>query len=524
MQITYGYDAGARSRGELLPIAWNSKSAVNGHVLMVGMSGAGKTYNLRKVVRELTDSSHGHVPRFHVFDVHGDIGIEGESSVMFSEQTKWGINPLKVNPDPHFGGIRKRVQGFIGTINRVMRMLGPKQEACLRNVLYDVYAHYGFLADDPSTWQIDDAAARFVSDGSDGRLYLDIPKGEKDDAKQLAKIVWDRDQFCWWVPIDEYKGPITRWPPKMLARTNPSIADVLRMARHLLHRSFLGTGIEAITKLEIANKAAAAYQRKVLQALRRGERTFEDSELIEAVEKAKEKAIQAFTEYAIKMTTGAELGDTIKYDSTDVLKSVVDRLENLDGIGIFKAAVPPFDPSAPVWRYNITALSLVERKLFVLFRLEELFAAAVQRGEQDEIRDVIILDEAHIYADDDADNIINTIAKEGRKFGLALVLASQSPTHFTEDFISSVATKVILGIDEQYWRGAVTKMRVTEEALKWIKPQKTILVQVKTRGETKNDWKWVVIGDESSRARPPQSEQPKKASVSARDAMAALNI
>jgi hypothetical protein len=99
----------------------------------------------------------------------------------------------------------------------------------------------------------------------------------------------------------------------------------------------------------------------------------------------------------------------------------------------------------------------------------------------------------HIYADDDEQNIINTLAKEARKFGVALICASQSPTHFSEDFIAAVATKVILGIDEMYWRGSTTKMRVTEEALAWIKPQKTMLVQLKTRGETRNDWRWVLI-------------------------------
>ncbi|WP_240533847.1 hypothetical protein [Aeromonas veronii] len=117
----------------------------------------------------------------------------------------------------------------------------------------------------------------------------------------------------------------------------------------------------------------------------------------------------------------------MKYDSTDVLKSVVDRLENLNAIGIFKAVPPPFDPASQVWRYNIKALSMEERKLFVLFRLEEIFADAVQRGEQDDVVEVVILDEAHIYADDDPDNIINNIAKEARKFGLAMICASQSP-------------------------------------------------------------------------------------------------
>lgn len=492
MQITYGIDAGARRRGETAPVAWNSRSGVNGHVLLVGMSGAGKTYRLRKMIREMQDTSEGKPLRFHVFDVHGDIDIEGASAVMFSEQTTYGMNPLRVNPHPHFGGIRKRVQGFINTINRVMRALGPKQEAALRNILYDIYARHGFRQDDPHSWAIDESMARLVSDGSDGRLYLDVPLGEKDDAKALGAR-WDSMQRCWFIGTDEYQGGITRWAPKTLDRTHPSISDALRMARHILQMSFLGTGVEAITNLEIANKAATAYQRKLLEALRRGDKAFADEKLEADLDKAKKKAIDTFSAYAESIVTGRELGDLMKYDSTEVLKSVVDRLENLNAIGIFKAAPPPFDPDAQVWRYNINALSMEERKLFVLFRLEELFAAAVQRGEQADVCEVVILDEAHIYADDEPDNIINTIAKEARKFGLAMVCASQSPTHFTEDFISSVATKVILGIDEMFWRGSVTKMRVSEEALAWIKPQKTMLVQLKTRGETRNDWRWTLI-------------------------------
>src|SRR3546814_17376735 len=81
----------------------------------------------------------------------------------------------------------------------------------------------------------------------------------------------------------------------------------------------------------------------------------------------------------------------MKYDSTDVLKSVVDRLENLNAIGVFKVTPPPFDPYADVWRYKIQALSTEERKLFVLFRLEEIFDAAIQRGEQDQVVEVVVL-------------------------------------------------------------------------------------------------------------------------------------
>jgi len=493
MKINFGQDAGQKTRGQLVTVTWDSQMAVNGHLLMCGMTGAGKTFTLRKMVQQMRRTSDRSL-RIHVMDVHGDIEIQDASTVMFSEQTNWGMNPLRVNEDPHFGGVRKRVQGFIATINRVMRQLGPKQEAALRNILYDIYTRHGFKQDDPSTWAVDEGASQLLSDGSDGRLYIDVPKAEKDEAKALGAR-WDGSLFCWFVPTEDYNGGITRWAPKTLNRTHPSISDALRMARHIYQMSFLGTGVEAITALEIANKAAGAYQRKLLESLRRGEKGFVDEKLSADLEKAKKKAVDSFAAYADVIVTGRELGDLMKYDSTDVLKSVVDRLENLNAIGIFKATPPPFDPAAQVWRYNIKALSVEERKLFVLFKLAEIFEAAVQRGEQPDICEVVILDEAHIYADDDPENIINTIAKEARKFGLALICASQSPTHFTEDFIAAVATKIILGIDEMYWRGSVSKMGLSLDQLAWIRPQSSMLIQLKTKGATKNEWRMTALAN-----------------------------
>lgn len=486
MQVSFGTDASKKT-----PVVWDSLVAVNGHILMSGMSGAGKTYTLRRLIAAMLSTS-SRTPRVHVFDVHGDIEIEGCSSVMFSEQTQYGLNPLRVNPDPHFGGVRKRVRDFITTMNRVMNKLGPKQEAALRNILVDVYAKHGFNPEDPETWEIDESAQVFLSDGADGRLYIDVPMGEKDEAKALGAR-WDGTMKCWYIATEAYRGPITRWEPKRLARTHPSIPDALRLARHIMQKSFLGTGQQAIANLDTLNRVARNYQRKIIDALRQGQKGYQDEGCESDLDTAKEKAVAAYQAYAESIKTGLELHDIMRYDSTDVLKGVVDRLENLNAIGIFKPAPPPFDPKNPVWRYDIKALGITERKLFVLFRLEELFARAVQRGEQKDICEVIVLDEAHIYADDDPENIINTIAKEARKFGVGLICASQSPTHFTEDFISSVATKVILGIDEMYWKGAETKMRVEMKALEWIRATETMLVQIKTRGATRNEWQWTRI-------------------------------
>lgn len=483
-----------------VPVIWDSKKSVNGHMLVCGMSGAGKTYTLKKIIKEMVETNTNPKLRFHVFDVHGDIDIEGASSVMFSEQTEYGLNPLQVNADPHFGGIRKRTNTFISIVNKVMRSLGEKQEAALRNVLYDVYRNFGFDQDDIKTWQVDENPSSFIPHGlsaedvtkllDENRLYIDVPIAEKDDAKLLADVFWEPQIKCWWVKPSDYVGAITRWPPKVHGRKHPSLTDALRLARNISQCSFLGSSLDAITKLEIAHKSARTLQSRKLDALRRNIREFADEKAETALDKAKAKAVEVYTDYVDAVLTGTELEDLMKYQSSDVMMSVVNRLENLDAIGIFKTTTPPFDENNPIWRYDIRALGRDERKLFVLFKCEELFEQAVQRGEQSDIVEIIILDEAHIYIDDDPDNIINTISKEARKFGQALILASQSPTHYPEDFISSVATKIILGIDEMYWKGSAGKMNLGMDALAWIKLKRSLLIQIKAKDATRNEWQW----------------------------------
>jgi hypothetical protein len=158
----------------------------------------------------------------------------------------------------------------------------------------------------------------------------------------------------------------------------------------------------------------------------------------------------------------------------------VERLESLNAIGIFRPEPPPFDANASVWRYDLRALAADEARLFVEFALGDLFRQARRRGIQDQVVEVVVLDEAHQFFTDDPDNPINRLAKEARKFGLALVCASQSPTHFSEDFLANVAMTVILGIHEMYWDGAVRKLKVDPKTLRYIRPKRTLAVQIKT--------------------------------------------
>jgi DNA helicase HerA-like ATPase len=445
MHVDLGFDAYALSqRQQHKPVRWESRAAINGHWLICGGSGTGKTYTVRRVLQALQETVSRRL-RIHIFDVHGDLEIPGASSVRFSEASPHGFNPLVINPDLHWGGVRRRVQAFVAAINRTSRELGSKQEAVLRAILTDLYAANGFYSDKPASWRLQDGVSR-------------------------------------------------KFPKKY-----PSIVDAIRFATAKLRALYMGADAATVVALEDLN----GHVRRMQHALRAANRATvrgdaEGAQQKDALlESLRAKAIDAFTRHVEKMTSGRELDDHLKYDSKDVLKSVVDRLENLNALGIFKSSPPPFDPSATVWRYDITSVPADEAKLFVSFRLEAIFAEAMQAGEQSDITDVIVLDEAHRYASsskDDDTNPIDTVTREGRKFGLALIGVSQSPGHFSEDFLSNVATKVILGLDELHWDASTRKLKIPEKTLRFIRPKRTMAVQIKASGDTRNAFTEVQIG------------------------------
>jgi hypothetical protein len=439
MQMNWGRDNYAWFQEKRsVPVVWDSQQVINGHILIVGKSGTGKTYNLRKFLNQMLVQSHGKL-RVHIFDVHGDIDIEGASTVKFSESSPYGFNPLTINPDPDFGGVRKRIQTFIAALNRTSRVLGSKQESCLRNVLTDLYSANGFKEGKPETWKLDDG------------VYRKFPK------------------------------------------KNPTLEDAFKFANYKQKALFIGGDSKAVRALESLNKKSNVLYNKQKQA-QRGGGTYDDKEnLAQDVARLGEEAIAVFTDYVHSIHSGLELDELLRYDSRDVLKSVTERLENLNAVGIFKNVHPPFNTSSPVWRYDIKALTMDEKKLFVAFRLEELYYQAVQRGVQNDVRDIIILDEAHNFFSEDEDNITNIIAKEARKFGVGMVCASQSPTHFSDDFLSNVGTKIILGIDQMFWDGSVRKLKIEQKILEYITPQKSLAIQINNRGELKTKFRSVLL-------------------------------
>lgn len=477
-------------------VIWDHPRLQNPHVLFLGRSGSGKTTQIKRFLQAINETHPG--ARVHVFDVHDDIEVPGASEVVFSEVSPYGLNPLRVGSDPHFGGVNKCVNSFLRIVGKVSGNLGARQTAMLRTMLLDVYRSRGFDADDPDTWFVNDAESHLVSDGSDGRIYLDVPFAEKDAAKSLGAI-WDgtikvaNRRGLWWVPISEYNGGITRWLPMSVGRMHPTLSDVLTYAKRQLLISFMGSDQEAVTALQAFLKVAKAHHKQELEMIKSGVNRPDSLESSSsAKERAASKALDAFARYLETTRTGDEIEDLIKYDKVDNLKSLIDRLETLKAAGIFKGERPPFDEDASTWRYRISSLTQEEKRLFVLFRLQELFYAAIERGKTDVVRDVFVLDEVHLYVDENGDDILSTLAREARKFGVMLIAANQEPK-LPEGFIASLGTKVVLGIDQLYYPAAVSKMGLTLDQLRWISPKNTLAIQMHDDSSTTGQWQLVLL-------------------------------
>lgn len=501
MQITLGVNAKTSQ-----PVVYDTQKAINGHVQIAGITGMGKTHQIRTLATAMVQSASSlrQALRIHVFDPHGDLDMPWSSEVKFSEATPYGYNPLEINPDPDYGGVRRAIQKFISAVNK-HKAIGVKQEAVMRYLLEDLYESRGFKADNPATWIPDDPrVVREKLKGKENRVYLDVAHEHKERFKSLSKAEpggkfisgfdGDADIMCWWIDKDHYYGDLLMWEPKAVFKTAPTVDDLARFPERKLKAQFCGTNSAAMALLQDVNQAARLYHRRVGEISKRGAALAESehAELLAGLAKAKEKAEQAYKSYLQAISTGRELDDLIRYNSTDVLTSVYERFQNLRAIGIYNSVAPPFDAAMPIWRYGIKPLEISVQRMFVDMVCSRIFERAMQRGLQKDVIEIIVADEGARYATEEEGNILTVISNEARKFGLALWVASQTPAHFPDDFLKSTGTIIVLGLSAADAGLAARKLGIEDaEYLNKITPQKTALVQIKNIGQLNADFQMI---------------------------------
>lgn len=433
-----------RKEGIRDPLLWREDSLSNHHVGIAGTSGAGKTHWLRKFVNAMPESV-----MVDIFDYHGDIDIPGAKSVLFSEATRYGYNPLILNTDPHFGGVRRAVTDVIETMTSATRQLGGNQEGVLRHLLVDAYMAKGIFADNPRSW-----------------LRREATEAE---VKQLIEA--------------------RNWAA--LREVYPSLADVISLAKRKLKALWKGiedknAGRNALSAFDDYCRAMAAVNQARMRSSRASANGDEDMERLAAkLATAKDKATDAHRIFLDSMETGREFEEATKYYNKEVMLSVITRLESLYSLGLFNPNPPPFG-DAQKRRYVLApiAQSEDELRMFVRFRLKAILREEMQRGESfGRLRRLVVIDECAMFNDEDRSNPINRLVNEGRKFGIGLLQAGQSPAQWSSAFIKSAGTLLLLNLATADWDDAARKLKIDVKDLRYLRPKATGAVRMLEEGQ-----------------------------------------
>ncbi len=130
------------------------------------------------------------------------------------------------------------------------------------------------------------------------------------------------------------------------------------------------------------------------------------------------------------------------------LKNLLGRLEELDDYGFFdlnESQGDMWDSEKPtVIRIHRTQSDVLQNAFSSLI-LYGLYKNMFRRGIRDRITHAVIVDEAHRAA---RLTLIPTMAKECRKYGVSLVLASQEAKDFHASVFSAIANYLVLRLNE----------------------------------------------------------------------------
>ncbi len=129
-------------------------------------------------------------------------------------------------------------------------------------------------------------------------------------------------------------------------------------------------------------------------------------------------------------------------------KKILLRLNELADYGFFEATsgaaslLESFEPA--LVQIHATQNELLQRA-FASFVLQNIYQAMFRRGTQERITHAVVFDEAHRAA---RLKLIPTMAKECRKYGLSLIVASQEVKDFDDSIFTAIASYLALRTSE----------------------------------------------------------------------------
>ena len=129
------------------------------------------------------------------------------------------------------------------------------------------------------------------------------------------------------------------------------------------------------------------------------------------------------------------------------LRTLLARLSELRDYGLFESAdhTSLWDSPDPIIIRVHTTQNQYLQRAFAFLVFYGLYKDMFRRGLQDHITHAIIFDEAHRAANL---TLLPTMAKESRKYGISLVVASQEARDFNISLFSAIANYLVLRVTE----------------------------------------------------------------------------
>jgi DNA polymerase III delta prime subunit len=145
------------------------------------------------------------------------------------------------------------------------------------------------------------------------------------------------------------------------------------------------------------------------------------------------------------------------------LRTLLGRLEELSDYGFFSAPESPeslWENEEPVVIQVHTTQNDNLQKAFASLVFYGLYKDMFRRGTRERITHAVLFDEAHRAA---RLRLIPTMAKECRKYGISLVLASQEAKDFNISLFSAIANYLVLRLNEADARTLVRNVASSDQ-------------------------------------------------------------
>jgi hypothetical protein len=215
-------------------IYWNPEVLPNGHVVVIGASGSGKTQTLKAIAYELY--RYYSDLQIVIIDFHGDQTLAGETCYPLHMSSPYGINPLVVNLDPEGGGPNLQAIAVTSTLKKNLQ-LGVNQEGLMLEVLQSCYWQRGIVQEEQGSWDLEPPNFQDIQQQLQARA-TDEAQPCKESQKLKLKLAATFTYGIFNRPSVPFTGRLSRidlckLPPELGAIAAESLAKQLMDAHRL---------------------------------------------------------------------------------------------------------------------------------------------------------------------------------------------------------------------------------------------------------------------------------------------------